>query len=70
MKRSVLILVLLFAMTARAQEFTMNPYTMYLVENPFTISPAYAGIDEDIHVFVFPGHFSGQVWKMHPIRRH
>lgn len=49
MKRIVFFIALLFAFTAHAQEFTMNPYTQYLVENPFTISPAYAGIDTDIH---------------------
>ncbi len=57
MKRSVIILIMLFTFTAQAQEFTMNPYTMYLVENPFTISPAYAGIDEDIHRLRVSGAF-------------
>jgi len=49
MKRIVFFIALLYTFIANAQEFTMNPYTQYLVENPFTISPAYAGIDEDIH---------------------
>lgn len=49
MKRIAFSIALLYTLTAFAQEFTMNPYTQYLVENPFTISPAYAGLDTDIH---------------------
>ena len=30
----------------KAQEFKLTPYTQYLVENPFVISPAYAGFSD------------------------
>lgn len=47
MKRIVFIIVLL-TLTVRSysQELKLAPYTQYLVENPFVISPAYAGIDD------------------------
>ncbi|QCX39271.1 type IX secretion system membrane protein PorP/SprF [Aureibaculum algae] len=42
--------VMLFAFTimANSQELKLSPYSQYLVENTFVISPAYAGID-DVH---------------------
>lgn len=49
MKKLIVFATFLSAILGNAQEFKMAPYTQYLVENPFTISPAYAGIDEDIH---------------------
>ncbi len=46
MKKIALIIVLLITGITGAQEFKLTPYTQYLVENPFVISPAYAGSDE------------------------
>ncbi len=57
MKKFIIILVFVFALAGNAQEFKMSPYTQYLVENPFSISPAYAGIDENIHRLRLSGVF-------------
>ncbi|MEN8124534.1 MAG: type IX secretion system membrane protein PorP/SprF [Bacteroidota bacterium] len=57
MKKFIIILIFVFALTGNAQEFKMSPYTQYLVENPFSISPAYAGIDENIHRLRLSGVF-------------
>ena len=46
MKRILVIIILLSASLGNAQEFKLTPYTQYLVENPFLISPAYAGDSE------------------------
>ena len=43
MKKIILIAILLLSLMTKAQEFKLAPYTQYLVENPFVISPAYAG---------------------------
>ena len=37
---------MLMATISYAQEFKLSPYSQYLVENPFVISPAYAGVDD------------------------
>jgi type IX secretion system PorP/SprF family membrane protein len=37
---------MLMATMSYAQEFKLSPYSQYLVENPFVISPAYAGVDD------------------------
>ena len=57
MKKYLIIFIFIFAVKASAQEFKMSPYTQYLVENPFSISPAYAGIDADIHRLRLSGVF-------------
>jgi type IX secretion system PorP/SprF family membrane protein len=57
MKKLIVISILIFALKGYAQEFKLSPYTQYLVENPFSISPAYAGIDEDIHRLRLSGVF-------------
>jgi len=46
MKKIAIIILLLITGIAGAQEFKLAPYTQYLVENPFIISPAYAGTSE------------------------
>ncbi len=46
MKRIIVIIILMSASLGYAQEFKLTPYTQYLVENPFLISPAYAGDSE------------------------
>jgi len=43
MKKILIIALLLITGLSKAQEFKLAPYTQYLVENPFIISPAYAG---------------------------
>ena len=44
MKKIFVIIILLIAsIKSEAQEFKLAPYTQYLVENPFIISPAFAG---------------------------
>jgi len=46
MKKILIITLLLITGLSKAQEFKLAPYTQYLVENPFIISPAYAGEGE------------------------
>ena len=46
MKKVLIIAFLLITGFSKAQEFKLTPYTQYLVENPFVISPAYAGEGE------------------------
>ncbi len=48
MKKYFYIAILAFTITANSQELKLSPYSIYLVENPFVISPAYAGVD-DVH---------------------
>jgi len=46
MKKISVIVILLLSLMTKAQEFKLTPYTQYLVENPFVISPAYAGFSD------------------------
>lgn len=46
MKKLIIVFIILVSSWANAQEFKLTPYTQYLVENPFLISPAYAGDSE------------------------
>ena len=46
MKKIIIIVILFVTGWTNAQEFKLTPYTQYLVENPFLISPAYAGDSE------------------------
>ena len=46
MKKIIIVVILFVTGWANAQEFKLTPYTQYLVENPFLISPAYAGDSE------------------------
>ncbi|MCP4884390.1 MAG: type IX secretion system membrane protein PorP/SprF [Flavobacteriales bacterium] len=46
MKKIIIVIILFVTGWANAQEFKLTPYTQYLVENPFLISPAYAGDSE------------------------
>ena len=48
MKKLIYILVFAFTIIANSQELKLSPFSQYLVENPFVISPAYAGVD-DVH---------------------
>jgi len=56
MKKYIFILAFAFTLMANSQEFKLSPYTQYLVENTFAISPAYAGID-DVHKLRLSGVF-------------
>ncbi len=47
MKKVIYILVFACTLAVNAQEFKLSPYTQYLAENPFAISPTFAGIDEN-----------------------
>ena len=46
MKKVIIVIILFVSGWTNAQEFKLTPYTQYLVENPFLISPAYAGDSE------------------------
>ena len=46
MKKVIIVIILFVTGWTNAQEFKLTPYTQYLVENPFLISPAYAGDSE------------------------
>ncbi len=46
MKKAIIVIILFVTGWTNAQEFKLTPYTQYLVENPFLISPAYAGDSE------------------------
>ena len=46
MKKIIYIILFALTLTANAQEFKLTPYSQYLTENPFVISPAYAGVEE------------------------
>ncbi|HHC81011.1 MAG TPA: type IX secretion system membrane protein PorP/SprF [Flavobacteriia bacterium] len=48
MKKLLFISIVALTMMAHSQELKLSPFSQYLVENPFVISPAYAGID-DVH---------------------
>lgn len=48
MKKYIYIALFAFTLMANSQELKLSPYSQYLVENTFVISPAYAGID-DVH---------------------
>jgi len=48
MKKFIYIALIAFTVGVNSQELKLSPYSQYLVENPFVISPAYAGI-EDVH---------------------
>ena len=56
MKKYIFIIAFAFTLMANSQEFKLSPYTQYLVENTFAISPAYAGID-DVHKLRLSGVF-------------
>lgn len=47
MKKVIYILVFACTLAVNAQEFKLSPYTQYLAENPFAISPTFAGLDAD-----------------------
>lgn len=48
MKKFLYISVFFLTIQMNGQELKLSPFSQYLVENPFVISPAYAGVD-DVH---------------------
>ncbi|PIE49042.1 MAG: hypothetical protein CSA39_04660 [Flavobacteriales bacterium] len=46
MKKIIYIIVIAFTFSVNAQEFKLSPYAQYLMESPFVISPAYAGVTD------------------------
>jgi len=56
MKKFIYFIAFAFTIMANSQEFKLSPYSQYLVENTFVISPAYAGID-DVHKLRLSGVF-------------
>src|SRR5690606_9235028 len=51
MKKTFLLLTLLLtAFVMRAQELTIPTHTQYLADNPYIISPAYAGIGDHVKI--------------------
>lgn len=48
MKKYIYIAIFALTFVANSQELKLSPFSQYLVENPFVISPAYAGVD-DVH---------------------
>ncbi|MCK0131771.1 type IX secretion system membrane protein PorP/SprF [Flavobacteriaceae bacterium F08102] len=49
MKNYLTILFCFCVFFVKAQELKLTPYSQYLVENPFVISPAFAGVDEEVY---------------------
>jgi len=47
MKKVIYILIFACTLAIHAQEFKLSPYTQYLTENPYSISPTFAGINAD-----------------------
>ncbi|CAA9194564.1 hypothetical protein FLA105534_00223 [Flavobacterium bizetiae] len=50
MKKFILSLVLLAVTTSYSQELNLPVFTQYLADNPFVISPAFAGIGDNLRV--------------------
>jgi type IX secretion system PorP/SprF family membrane protein len=50
MKKIFLIILIFSAKTSLAQELNLPVYTQYLADNPFVISPAFAGIGDNLRV--------------------
>lgn len=50
MKRIIFIIALVCnSIVAKAQEFKLSPYTQYLVDHPFVISPTFAGYSDEMN---------------------
>jgi len=50
MKKFILSLVLMAVTTSYSQELNLPVFTQYLADNPFIISPAYAGIGDNLRI--------------------
>ena len=52
-KKRIIILFLLLTITfSKGQELNLPVFTQYLADNPFVVSPAYAGIGDDLRIRV------------------
>lgn len=47
MKKVIYILIFACTLAVNAQEFKLSPFTQYLTENPYAISPTFAGMNAD-----------------------
>src|SRR6478752_8487133 len=50
MKKFYLLVFLVLMLNARAQELNIPVFTQYLADNPFLISPAFAGIGDNVRI--------------------
>jgi hypothetical protein len=50
MKKLILSLVLMAVTTSYSQELNLPVFTQYLADNPFILSPAYAGIGDNLRI--------------------
>lgn len=50
MKKLILSLVLMAVTTSYSQELNLPVFTQYLADNPFVLSPAYAGIGDNLRI--------------------
>ena len=50
MKKSIIALLLLVSVAGHAQELNLPVWTQYLADNPFVISPTYAGIGDNFRI--------------------
>lgn len=50
MKKFILSLVLMAVTTSYSQELNLPVFTQYLADNPFVLSPAYAGIGDNLRI--------------------
>ena len=52
MKRIIILFLLLTITFSKGQELNLPVFTQYLADNPFVVSPAYAGIGDDLRIRV------------------
>ena len=50
MKKSIIALLLLVGVAGHTQELNLPVWTQYLADNPFVISPTYAGIGDNFRI--------------------
>src|SRR6478735_468716 len=50
MKKIYLLVFLVAMLNAKAQELTIPAFTQYLADNPFLLSPAFAGIGDNVRI--------------------
>lgn len=50
MKKIVVLFLLLIGMTGQSQELNLPVWTQYLADNPFMLSPTYAGIGDNLRI--------------------
>ncbi len=50
MKRIIVLFLLLTVTYSNGQELNLPVFSQYLADNPFVVSPAYAGIGDDLRI--------------------